>query len=51
MNQSLDEEKLVRAAAAGDDGAFEKLVLAHQKQVYNLCLRMLANPQRIRCAF
>jgi RNA polymerase sigma factor (sigma-70 family) len=40
MNQSLDEAKLVRAAAAGDDSAFEALMLAHEKQVYNLCLRM-----------
>jgi RNA polymerase sigma factor (sigma-70 family) len=40
MNNTRDEEKLVRAAAAGDDSAFEQLMLAHQKQVYNLCLRM-----------
>ena len=45
MNEQRDEEKLVRAAAAGDDGAFEQLMLAHQKQVYNLCLRMSGHPE------
>lgn len=39
------QEDLIRRAASGDDGAFEKLVLAHQKQVYNLCLRMSGNEQ------
>ena len=36
----IQEEALIRRAASGDDGAFEQLLLAHQKQVYNLCLRL-----------
>lgn len=36
----IQEEALVRRAASGDDSAFEQLLLAHQKQVYNLCLRL-----------
>lgn len=42
---AVQEEALIRRAASGDDGAFEKLVLAHQKQVYNLCLRMSGSPE------
>ena len=42
---AVQEEALIRRAASGDDGAFEKLVLAHQKQVYNLCLRLSGNEQ------
>lgn len=42
---AVQEEALIRRAAAGDDGAFEKLVLAHQKQVYNLCLRLSGSPE------
>ena len=41
----IRQEALIRRAASGDDGAFEQLVLAHQKQVYNLCLRMSGNPE------
>ena len=37
------EEQLVRRAQQGDNGAFEELLLLHQKKVYNLCLRMSAN--------
>ena len=36
----MREEELVRRAASGDGDAFEQLLLAHQKQVYNLCLRI-----------
>ena len=41
----IHQERLIRRAAAGDDGAFEQLMLAQQKQVYNLCLRMSGNPE------
>ena len=38
------EEQLIRRAQQGDNVAFEELLLLHQKKVYNLCLRMSANP-------
>lgn len=34
------EAELVRKAAAGDGDAFAQLVLAYEKPIYNLCLRM-----------
>ena len=40
----MQDELLIRRAQSGDEGAFEQLLLAHQKSVYNLCLRMVANP-------
>ena len=40
----MSEEQLIRQAQQGDNSAFEQLLLAHQKKVYNLCLRMAANP-------
>ncbi len=47
MGEKMDihQERLIRRAASGDDGAFEQLMLAQQKQVYNLCLRMSGNPE------
>jgi RNA polymerase sigma-70 factor, ECF subfamily len=48
VNPSLPEtdqvESLALAARAGDLASFNQLVLAHQRQVYNLCLRMLSSP-------
>jgi RNA polymerase sigma-70 factor (ECF subfamily) len=38
-----DEEQLIRSSRKGDLDAFNTLVQAYQRQVYNLCLRML-NP-------
>lgn len=43
MNQ-LEELKLVKQAAEGDEAAFEKLVLANQKIVYNVALKLTGNP-------
>lgn len=40
----MPEEQLIRLAQQGDNSAFEQLLLLHQKKVYNLCLRMSANP-------
>lgn len=40
----MPEEQLIRRAQQSDNEAFEQLLLLHQKKVYNLCLRMAANP-------
>ncbi|MBQ2830641.1 MAG: sigma-70 family RNA polymerase sigma factor [Oscillospiraceae bacterium] len=39
----MTELELVRAARAGDEGAFETLVRTHEKKIYNLCLRLCGN--------
>lgn len=41
-----EELELIHKAAEGDAHAFETLLLAYQKQVYNLALRMTGNPDR-----
>ena len=42
-SQTVSDLDLVRAAAAGDAEAFEKLYEHHHRRVYSLCLRMLGN--------
>lgn len=36
----MDELELIRRAGQGEEDAFEQLVIAYEKPVYNLCLRM-----------
>lgn len=40
----MNEQDWIRMAAAGDPEAFEKIMLKYQKPIYNLCLRMVGNP-------
>ncbi|MCQ2421234.1 MAG: sigma-70 family RNA polymerase sigma factor [Clostridia bacterium] len=40
----VQDDLLIRRAAKGDEQAFEKLLLEHEKNVYNLCYRMAGNP-------
>ncbi|HST04679.1 MAG TPA: sigma-70 family RNA polymerase sigma factor [Chloroflexia bacterium] len=39
-----EEARRIEAARTGDLAAFNWLVLQHQSRVYNLCLRMLSDP-------
>ena len=40
-----DEKVLIRRVLDGDTEAFSGLVTAYEKQVYNLCLRMVNDPE------
>ncbi len=40
-----DEKKLIERVLAGDTEAFSDLMAIHEKQVYNLCLRMTGHPE------
>ncbi len=40
----MQDDLLIRRAVKGDEQAFEKLMLTHEKNVYNLCYRMAGNP-------
>ena len=40
-----EELRLVRRVQSGEADAFEELVKAHEKPVYNLALRLVGNPQ------
>lgn len=42
--ESREEERQLNAAREGDLSAFNWLVLRYQARVYNLCLRMLSDP-------
>lgn len=42
---ALQEQKWVKAARRGDQDAFEQLVLAYEKRVFALTLRMCGNPE------
>ena len=39
-----EELKLVNRAAAGDEGAFEKLVIENERLIYNVALKITGNP-------
>ena len=45
MEQLEEEARWVAAALGGDQPAFARLVERYTGAVYNLCYRMLANPQ------
>ena len=40
-----EEARVIRAVLEGDTDRFEELVHAHEKGIYNLCLRMLGDEQ------
>lgn len=40
-----EEARLIRAVLEGDTNQFEPLIRAYEKTIYNLCLRMLGDPQ------
>ena len=40
----MQDDLLIRRAANGDEQAFEKLLLTHQRNVYHLCYRMAGDP-------
>jgi len=40
-----DEKVLIRKVLDGDQEAFAELMALHEKQVYNLCLRMTGHPE------
>ncbi|MCS6803333.1 MAG: sigma-70 family RNA polymerase sigma factor [Chloroflexota bacterium] len=42
---SAEEEQLILASQAGDIQAFNQLIERYQTQVYNLCRRMLGDPE------
>lgn len=39
-----EELRLVKRAAEGDEGAFEKLVIENEKLIYNVALKITGNP-------
>ena len=39
-----EELRLVKCAAGGDEGAFEKLVIENEKLIYNVALKITGNP-------
>ena len=39
-----EELRVIERVLAGDTNAFEQIVLAHQKNIYNLALKMVGNP-------
>ena len=41
----MDEKALIQRVLSGDHEAFAELVEAHEKPVYNLCLRMCGNQE------
>lgn len=40
-----DERSVIDRVLSGDKNAFEEIVLAHQKNVYNLALKMVGEPE------
>jgi len=40
---AVEDERLVRAAQRGDLGAFNTLVVRHERVVFNVCLRLMRN--------